>query len=144
MNLDSIFNGLQDNWWLSRHILFATKSLPEKLSCVRRSDLLRRFSLLMRRLRFCSLHLNLTVAASFFFKRWHAWRLSDFTSWSVRGHHHQLRQEQGLCPVILRWYWALLTAFLSNWAILSVNNWLLFLITDSSEKRISSDIKKLL
>ena len=41
-----------------------------------------------------------------------------------------------------RWYWALLTAFLSNWTIFSVNRQLQFLVTTSSEERISNLFKK--
>ena len=41
-----------------------------------------------------------------------------------------------------RWYWALLTAFLSNWTILSVSKRLQFLLTVSSELRISYRLRK--
>ena len=39
-------------------------------------------------------------------------------------------------------YCALLTAFLSNWTILSLSKWLQFLLTVSSEERISSCLRK--
>ena len=57
---------LYDNWWFSWFMLSKTKSLPEKFSSVRTSDLIRRFFLLIRMLRFCFLHLNLTITVSFF------------------------------------------------------------------------------
>ena len=66
MNLANIFLYLWHNWWFSWHMLSEMKSLPEKFSWVRTSDLLWRFFLLIRMLRFCFLHLNLTITVSFF------------------------------------------------------------------------------
>ena len=133
-------------------MLSETKSLPEKLSWVRTSDLLRRFFLLIRMLRFCLLHLNLTITVSFFFKRWHAWRSSGFTSWPVSDNALQtlFSRTSSLIEAgtgfvsndLRRWYWALLTAFLYNWTILSVSKQLQFLLTVSSDLTISYRLRK--
>ena len=40
------------------------------------------------------------------------------------------------------WYWALVTAFFSNWTIISVSKRLQFLLTASSELRISYCLRK--
>ena len=130
-------------------MLSKTRSLPEKLSWVRTSDLLRRFFLLIRMLRFCFLHLNLIITVSFFFKRLHAWRSSGFTSWLVRDYALRTMFSSTSSPIDAgtgfissdsrRWYWALLTAFLSNWTILSVSKRLQFLLTVRSEFHIVSE-----
>ena len=129
------------------HILSETKSLPEKLSWVRTSDLLQRFFVMIRMLCFCFLHLNLMMTVSFFFKWWHAWRSSGFTSWPVRDNALQTLLSRTSSSIEAgtgfissyswRWYCALLTAFLSNWTILSLSKRLQFLLTVSSEERIS-------
>ena len=135
-------------------MLSKTKNLPEKLSWVKTSDLLRRFFLLIMMLRFYFLYSNLIIAVSFFFfKRWHAWRSSGFTSWPVRDNALQMLLSRTSSSVVAgttgfissdsrRWYWALLTAFLSNWTILSLNNRLQFLLTVNSEERISYRLRK--
>ena len=127
-------------------MLSETKSRPEECSRVGTSDLLRRFFLLIRMLRFCFLHLNLTITVSFFFKRWHGWRSSGFTSWPVRDNALQTLFSRTSSLIDAgtgfissdsrRWYWALLTAFVSKWTILSVSKRLQFLLTVSSELRI--------
>ena len=118
---------------------------------MRTSDLLRRFFLLMRMLRFCLLHLNLTITVSFLFKRWHVWRSSGFTSWPVRDNALQtlLSRASSLIDAgtgfissdSRRWYWALLTAFLSNWTILSFNKRLQFLLIVSYDENFISSQK---
>ena len=128
-------------------MLSKTKSLPEKLSWLKTSDLFQRFFLLIRMPCFCSLHLNLMITVSSFFKWWHAWRSSGFTSWPVRENALQTLLSRISSPIVVgrgfissdswQWYWALSTAFLSNWTILSLSNRLQFLLTVSSEKRIS-------
>ena len=133
-------------------MLYETKSLPEKVSWVRTSDLLQRFILLIRMLHFCFLHLNLTITVFFFFKQWHAWKSSGFTSWSVRDNALQMlfsrtsslidAETEFISSDSQQWYWALLTAFLSNWTILSVSKRLQFLLTASSELRISYCLRK--
>ena len=133
-------------------MLSETKSLPEKLSWVRTSDLLRRFFPLIRTLCFCFLHLNSTITVSFFFKRWHAWRSSGFTSWPVRDNALQTlfsrtssAKDAGTGFIFSdsrRWYWPLLMAFLSNWTILSVSKRLQFLQAVSPELRISYRLRK--
>ena len=133
-------------------MLFETKSLPKKLSWVRTSDLLQRLFLLIRIVRFCFLHLSLTITVSFISKRWHAWRSSGFTSRTVRYNALQtlfsitsspIDAETGFTSSDSRqWYWALLTAFFSNWTILSVSKRLQFRLTVSSELRISYCLRK--
>ena len=128
-------------------MLSEMKSLPEKLSWVRTSDLLQRFFLY-----FCFLHLNLAITKSLFFRQWHALRSSGFTSWLVRDNALQMLFSRTSSPVDVGtgfissdsqwWYWALLTAFLSNWTILSVRKRLQFLLTVSSELRISYCLRK--
>ena len=86
------------------------------------------------------------------FKWWYAWRSSGFTSWPVRDNALQTLPSRTSSPIHARtefifsdsrqWYWALLTAFLSNWTILSVSKWLQFLLTVSSELRISYRLRK--
>ena len=75
---------LWDNWWFLLQMHSKTKSLLAKLSRVKTSYLLWKFCLLMRMLHFYFLHLNLTIAVSFFFKGWHALRSLGFTSFSVK------------------------------------------------------------
>ena len=133
-------------------MLSEKKNLPEKLSSVRSSDLLRRLFLLIRMLRFCFLHLNLTIIVSFFFKWWHVWRSSGFIWWPVRDNALQMLPSRTSSPIVAgtgfissdsqRWYWALLTPFLSNWTILSQSNQLQFLLTVSSEEKISYCLRK--
>ena len=66
MNLASIFQLSYKIIGGSLDMLSKTKSLPEKFSWVRTSDLLQKFFLLIRMLCFCFLHLNLTITVSFF------------------------------------------------------------------------------
>ena len=87
-----------------------------------------------------------------FFKRWHSWRSSGFISWPVRDNALQTLFSRISLPIDAGtgfmscdsrwWYWALLTAFLSNWTILSVSKRLQFLLTVSSELRISYRLRK--
>ena len=106
----------------------------------------------MRMLRFWFLHLNLTITASFFFKQWHAWRSSGFISWPVRDNGLQTLFSRTSSPIDTgtgfifsdsrRWYWVLLTPFLSNWTILSDSKRLQFLLAVGSELRISYRLRK--
>ena len=133
-------------------MLFETKSLPEKLSWVRTSDLLWRFYPLIRMLQFCFLHLNSTITVSLFFKRWHTWRSLGFTSWLFKDNALETLLSRTSSPINAgtwfissdswRWYWALLMVFLPNETILSLNKWLHFLLTLSSEEKISCCLKK--
>ena len=87
-----------------------------------------------------------------FFKRWHAWISSGFTSWSVRDNALQtlFSRTSSLIDAGIafissdsRWRcWALLTVFLSSWTILSVSKRLQFLLTVSSELRTSYHLRK--
>ena len=125
----------------------------KNLSGVRTSDLLRRFFLVIKvfLLRFCFVHLTTTV--SFFFKGWHAWISSGFTSWLVRDNALQMLFSRTSSPTTDagtgfissdsgQWYWALLTAFLSKLTILSVSKQLQFLLIVSFELRISYCLRK--
>ena len=83
-----------------------------------------------------------------FFKWWHASRSSGFSSWPIRDNALQTLLSITSSPIdagtvfISRlWYWALATAFLSNWTILSRNKRLQFLLTVSSEEIISYRLK---
>ena len=83
-----------------------------------------------------------------FFKWWHAWRSSGFSSWPIRDNALQTLLSITSSPIdagtvfISRlWYWAQVTTFLSNWTILSLNKHLQFLLTVSSEEIISYRLK---
>ena len=131
--LPSFFNclHLQDSWWFSRHMLSETKSLPEKLSWLRPSDL-------------SSAAKDATSLYPTF-----TWRLLVFTSWPIRDNALQTLFSRTSSSIEVgtgfisndswRWYCALLIAFLSNWIILSR---LQFLVTVSSEKSISYHLRK--
>ena len=129
-------------------MLSKTKSLPEKFSWVRTY-----IWFITEVLPFAKDATFLLPTSKFsyysvlFFKRWHAWRSLGFTSWPVRDNVLQTLFSRTSSPIDAgtgfissdsrRWYWALLTAFLSNWTILSVSKRLQFLLTVSSELRIS-------
>ena len=88
----------------------------------------------------------------FFFKRWHAWRSFGLNSWLVRESALQmLLSGTSLLTDIgtvfsssdsRRWCCVLLNMFLSNWAILSLNKQLQFLVTASSKEGISYLLNK--
>ena len=111
-------------------MLSKMKSLPANFSSLRFSELLRRFFVSIRIFCFSFIDLNFPIAVSLFFRKWHAWRSSGITSGPVRQ-----RALKTLCSSSFllidagtgfisidsrRWYWALLTAFLSSWMILSL------------------------
>ena len=103
---------------------------------------------------FLRLLLNLIITVSFFFKRWHTWRLSDLTQWPVRESALQMLFSRAwlLIDVGINFisndvwwsYCALLTVLLYNWTILSLSKWSLFLVIDSSGERISYLLKKII
>ena len=127
-------------------MLSETKILPEKFSRVKTSDLSDVLSLIIEVRRF------FLVLPVVFFKLWHAWRSSGFTWWLVRDNALQTLFSRTLSPIDTGtgfissgswwWYWALLTAFLSHWTIYSVSKQLRFLLTVSSELRISYCLRK--
>ena len=94
----------------------------------------------------------LVITVSFFFRQWHPWRSSGFTSWSVKDSALQTLLSRTSASIEIgigfissdsrRWYCTLLTAFLSNWTILSLSKQLQFLLTVSSEERISYHLRK--
>ena len=96
------------------------------------------------------LSLKLTITVSYFFKWWHAWRSLGLPSWTVRESALQMLLSKisllidiriGLFSSDSRWYSSLLTVFLSNLTIVSLNKLLQFLVTNSSEERISYLLK---
>ena len=114
-------------------MLTETKSLLEKLSWARPSDLLWWFFLLIRMLCLCFLHLNLIITVLFLqtvtclkIIRFHLVRdnalqtLLSRTSSSIEAGTGFISSD------LRRWYCALLTAFLSNWTILSFSKGLKF------------------
>ena len=123
---------LYASWWFSWHMLSDMKSLPENLSWRRSSDLFRRFFLLTSTLHLSFLHLHFTITDSFFFKRWQACKSSGLTSCPAKESALQMFTSSSSSLIdggtgftstdTRRWYWAFVTAFLSNWTILSVNN----------------------
>ena len=129
------------------------KSWSENFSWRRSSDLFRRFFLLTSTLRLSFLHLNFTIIDSFFFRRWQACKLSGLTSCPVRESALQMFSSSSSSLIDAgtgfisidsrRWYWALVTAFLSKWTTLSVSNLLQFLKMDKSDETTSNLLKKL-
>ena len=111
--------------WFSWHMLSDMKSLPENLSWRRSSDLFRRFFRLISTLCLCFLHLNFTITDSFFFERWQACKWFGLTSCPVKESALQMFSSSSSSLIdggtgftstnSCRWYWALVTAFLSNW-----------------------------
>ena len=118
---------LYANQWFSWHILSEMKSLPVNFSWLRFSDLFQRFFLSIRIFRFYFLDLNFTI--SFFFRRCHAWRSSGINLWPFRERALQTLSSSSSLLIDARtgfisidshrWYWGLLTAFLSSWMIRS-------------------------
>ena len=120
---------LYASWWFLWHMLSDMKSSPENFSWRRSSDLFRRFFLLTSTLRVSFLNLNVTITDSFYFRRWQACKSSGLTSCPAREsalHMFSLSSSslinggKGFTSTNSRqWYWALVTAFLSNWITLS-------------------------
>ena len=142
---------LYASWWFSWHMLSDMKSLPENLSWRRSSDLFRRFFLLTSTLHLSFLHLHFSITDSFFFKRWQACKSSGLTSCPVKESTLQMFTSSSSSLIdggteftstdTRRWYWTFVTAFLSNWTILSVNNVLQFLATAKSDETTSNFLK---
>ena len=145
---------LYASWWFSWHLLSNMKSLPENFSWPRCSDLFRGFFLLTRTLRLIFQHLNFTITDSFFFRRWQACKSSDLTSCPVRESALQMFSSSSSSLIdggtgfistnSRRWYWALVTAFLSNWTTLLVCNLLQFFVMTKSEETTSNLLKKII
>ena len=153
---------LYASWWFSWCMLSDMNSLRENLSWCRSSDLFQRFFLLTSMLRLSFLHLNFTITDSFFFKRWQACKSSGLTSCPVKESTLQMftssssslidggtgftsTDSHRFSPILAnsrRWYWAFVTAFLSNWTTLSVNNLLQFLAIAKSDETTSNLLKK--
>ena len=146
----AFFNSLDiwGNWWFLWLILSEVRSLRKKLSWLTISNLLQRFFLLIKMLCFCFLYLNLTIIVSFFFKWWHVWKsLVSLNTLEMLFSRTSSPVDVGMGFISSNsWGWncAVLTRFLSNWTIFSLSRQLQFLLTDSSEERISYVSKKLL
>ena len=112
------------------------------------SDLFRIYSLLFNALQLAFLRLNFTITNYFFFKRWQACKSPGLTLCLVKENALQIFSlsfpslidgEVGFTSTdSRRWYWALVTAFLSDWTILSISNLLQFFVIATSDERISN------
>ena len=128
------------------------KSLPENFSRCRSSDLFKRIFRLISTFCLSFLHLNFTITDSFFFKRWRACKLFGLTSCPVKESDLQMFSSSSSSLIdegigftstdSRRWYWALVTAFLSNWTTFSVSNLLQFLVIAKSDETTSNLLKK--
>ena len=144
---------LYASWWFSWHMLSDMKSLPENLSCCRSSDWFWRFFWLTSTLCLSFLHLNFTITDYFFFKPWQACKSSGLplcpvkeSAWQMFSSSSSLLIDGGTGFTFTNsrwWYWALVTAFLSNWTTLLVNNLLQFLEMTNSDETTSNLLKKL-
>ena len=143
---------LYASWWFSWCMLSDMNSLRENLSWCRSSDLFQRFFLLTSMLRLSFLHLNFTITDSFFFKRWQACKSSGLTSYPVKESALQMFTSSSSSLIdggtgftstdSRRWYWAFVTAFISDWTTLSVNNLLQFLALAKSDETTSNLLRK--
>ena len=143
---------LYASWWFSWLMLSNMKSLPENFSWHRSSDLFRRFFRLTSTFCLSFLHLNFTIADTFFFKRWLTLKTFDLTSCLVKESDLQMFSSSssslidggtGFTLTYHRWwYWTLVTAFLFNWTILPVINLLQFLVMANSDETTSNLLKK--
>ena len=141
---------LYASWWFSWCMLSDMNSLRENLSWCRSSDLFQRFFLLTSMLRLSFLHLNFTITDSFFFKRWQACKSSGLTSCPVKESALQMFISSSSALIdgwtgftstdSRRWYWAFVTAFLSNWTTLLVN--LLQFLAIAMSDETTSNLKK--
>ena len=146
------WRNLYASWWFSWHMFSNMKSLPENFSCRRSSDLFRRFFRLTSTFCLIFLNLNFTISHSFFFKRWQACKSFGLTSCPIK--HSALQMFGSNCSSLIhlgrgftstdshQWYWDLVTALLSNWTTLLVNNLLQFLVMAKSDETTSNLLKK--
>ena len=128
------------------------KSLSENFSWHRSSDLFWRFFWLNSTFRLSFLHLNFAITNSFFFKWWQACKSFGLTLCPVKESASQMFSLSSSSLIdggigftstdSRRWYWALVTAFLSSWTTLSVSNLLQFLIMAKSDETTSNLLKK--
>ena len=94
----------------------------------------------------------MTITDSFFFKRWWACKSFGLTSCPVKEIAFQMFSSSSSLLIdggtgftstdSRRWYWALVTAFLSSWTTLSVSNLLQFLVMAKSDETTSNLLKK--
>ena len=97
-------------------------------------------------------YLTLSQLQSPFFRWWHAWKSSEVTTWSVRKEAMQIFSSSSSLLIDAgagftsidspRWYWILLTAFLSSWIIRLLRRRLQFFEKANSEDRISNLLVK--
>ena len=94
----------------------------------------------------------MTITDSFFFKRWWACKSFGLTSCPVKEIAFQMFSSSSSLLIdggtgftstdSRRWYWALVTAFLSSWTTLSVSNLLQFLVMAKSDETTSNLLRK--
>ena len=141
---------LYANWWFSWHKL--SEELTRKLWLTWIFRFILEIVLLTSTLRLIFLHLHFTITDSFFFKRWQACKSSALTSFSVKESTLQIFTSSSSSLIDggtgftsmdpCRWYWALVTAFSSNWTTPSVNNLLQFLAIAKWDETTSNLLKK--
>ena len=128
------------------------KSLPENFSWRRSSDLFRRFFRLTSTFCLSFLHLILTITDFFFFKRWQTCKSFGLISCPVKESASQMFSWSSSSLIdggigftstdSRRWYWALVTVFLSSWTTLPVSNLFQFLVMAKSDETTSYLLKK--
>ena len=143
---------LYASWWFSWHMLPDMKSLPENFSRHRSSDLFQRFFRLTSTFCLSFIHLHFTITDSFFFKWWQTCKSFGLTSCPVKESASQMFSSSSSSLIdggigftstdSHRWYWALVTAFLSSWITLSVSNLLQFFVMAKSDETTSNLLKK--
>ena len=143
---------LYASWWFSWYILSNMKNLPQNLSWHRCSDIFRWFFLLTTTPRLSFLNLNFAITDSFLLKRRQACKWSGITSCLGKEITLQMFSLSSSSMIdwvagftstdSRRWSWALVTAFFSNWTILSVNNLFQFLVLAKSDETFSNLHKK--
>ena len=128
------------------------RAYQKSLACIDLQIYFRDFFWLTSTFCLSFLHLNFTITDSFFFKQWQACKLFALTWCLVKESDLQMFSSS---PSSLidggtgftstdshRWYWTLVTAFLSNWTTLLVSNLLQFLVMAKSDEITSNLLKK--
>ena len=105
------------------------RAYQKTLAVVNLQIYFRDFSSLTSTLCLSFLHLNFTITNYFFFKRWQACKSSGLTSCLVKENALQMFSSSSSLLIdegtgftstdFCWWYWALVTAFFSNWITLS-------------------------
>ena len=147
------FRYLKNKPWLPPHILSEIYKLLEKFNLFNSLDLFFIIFLLFITLYFSFLLLNLMMTFSFFLRRWHASRLSGYTSFPVKDSALQTSRSNSLFDISrgtreismisLLKYWALSRDDRSKSIIHLRNNELQVLEICNSEKTRSNFVAKL-